>query len=308
MRELEEEQKLVEEIENSDQDYLNELKATLAEQSAELEAFRVDVDESNAKLQRLREKSDEINSQKQETTSEIASLQRFIHVQKSSTRFEVYRLKDELEAMQDLHKWRITKVHSDLLEVIYTSTYRVSIPCAKHQPLLEAVKIEPVESSMTSTKHSFPALNALMLRTAQQLVSTLGEGCNVRKIVEFLGDYWSSCSQLLLQLKLMALKYPVSVKIAPSEPSNSAGFTAIASVMIPKVKAKALISFTLDTKTISRWPLSVGSVQCDVTVAYGPIQRDPILKAVLDRLGQANPGNNHACLLEACTEAMDQIS
>jgi chromosome segregation ATPase len=69
----------------------------LAQCSAELEAFRADVAEGNAKFERLEEKLQELNLQKQEATSAIDQAQRLIHIQKNSTRAEVFRLKGEFE-------------------------------------------------------------------------------------------------------------------------------------------------------------------------------------------------------------------
>jgi len=105
----------VAEIENSDQKYLSELKNTISEQksvllsfdcgvefdgrficpvcSAELEAFRADVAEGNAKLERLEEKLQELDLQKREATGAIEKAQRLLHIQKNSTRAEVFRLK-----------------------------------------------------------------------------------------------------------------------------------------------------------------------------------------------------------------------
>ena len=110
MAELEQEQADIAEIENSDQDYLSELKATIAEQrylqhsrgvdaflivvgSSELEVFRTDVSESKAKLDRLNEKLAEIEEQKQEATTAIARAKYNAHIQKESTTSAVFRLK-----------------------------------------------------------------------------------------------------------------------------------------------------------------------------------------------------------------------
>jgi hypothetical protein len=111
MGELGQEKALVAEIENSDQKYLSELKVTISEQksvllfilfrnldltkrgSAELEAFRADVAEGNAKLERLEAKLQELDLHKQEATSAVDKAQRLIHIQKNSTRAEVFRLK-----------------------------------------------------------------------------------------------------------------------------------------------------------------------------------------------------------------------
>jgi hypothetical protein len=75
--------------------------------------------------------------------------------------------------------------------------------------------------------------------------------------------------------------------------------------MFPSKKAKALISFIFDTRTFSSWPISIQSMQCDVKVAYGPVQRDTLQEAVLGRLREATLADNYGCLLDACTVALD---
>ena len=47
---------------------------------------------------------------------------------------------------------------------------------------------------------------------------------------------------------------------------------ATATVMFPKAKGKAYISFLLDKDTYSRWPLSIRGLKSHVEVAYGSIQ------------------------------------
>jgi len=126
--------------------------------------------------------------------------------------------------------------------------------------------------------------------------------------VQRLGDYWASCAQLRSQLKLVAIKYPLSVEIPPPAQDGTSGFNAIATIIFPNVKAKAFVSFKLDLDTFSSWPMSISATKCEAEAAYGPIERDTILKAVMGRLGQATPADNHACLLDACIEAMDQYT
>ncbi|KIJ21478.1 hypothetical protein PAXINDRAFT_159567 [Paxillus involutus ATCC 200175] len=295
MEELAKEKAEVAELEGCDQDYLNELKVTIAEQGVELDTFRADVEEATAKLDRLHEKLDEVETQKKETASAIEKAERGIHLQKNSTRAEVFQLKDELEALQNLHMWKATKIFPDLFEFTYASSYSVSIPCIKFRPVAADIQIRRTENAKTKYKEAFPIMSALMLRTAKQLV-TRAEDQSIR---QRLGDYWSSCSQLQAQLKLVAIKYPVSIEEKPS------GFSATTTILFPSVKAKALISFIFDTPNFSSWPMFIHSTRCEVKVAYGPIDRDTIQNAVTARLQQATPINNHACLLDACMEASD---
>jgi kinetochore protein Spc7/SPC105 len=90
-------------------------------------------------------------------------------------------------------------------------------------------------------------------------------------------------------------------------------------LMFPKAKGKALASFIFNLQTFSKWPLSIDSLDCEVQVAYGPLEyalsspfteystdllhsRSAILKAIVDRLAQATPSDNYA-LLDSCIDA-----
>jgi hypothetical protein len=70
----------------------------------------------------------------------------------------------------------------------------------------------------------------------------------------------------------VAIKYPLSVEITPPRQDGTSGFNAIATIMFPKIKAKALVSFILNMDTFSSWPMSIGKTECEVKVSYGPIE------------------------------------
>ena len=91
------------------------------------------------------------------------------------------------------------------------------------------------------------------------------------QIVQRLSDYWSSCTQLRGQLRLLAAKYPLEVTVMRAE-NGTSGFKATATVIFRNLKAKALVSFVLDFKTFVSWPMSVGATGCEVDVVYGPVQ------------------------------------
>jgi hypothetical protein len=74
------------------------------------------------------------------------------------------------------------------------------------------------------------------------------------------------------QLKLVAIKYPLSIEITQPAQTGTAGFKAIATIMLPNIEAKAFVSFILDTATFSSWPMSIGATKCEVEVVYGPIE------------------------------------
>lgn len=61
--------------------------------SAELDTFHADVEEAKAKLDRFQEKLSEIESQKKEVTTVVEDAERRIHMQKNSTRAEIFQLK-----------------------------------------------------------------------------------------------------------------------------------------------------------------------------------------------------------------------
>ncbi|KAI0768622.1 Spc7 kinetochore protein-domain-containing protein [Trametes elegans] len=169
-RQLEQEQADIDEIENSDKDYLNELKSTIAEQSSEIEAFRADVSEGKAKLERLDEKLSEIEAQKEEATTAISQAKHTIHIQKESTSSEVFRLKEELEALQDLHLWRTAKHTRDLIEFVYASKFHVSLPCQGYKPILSRATIVQTKQSKQKERDRFPQLTDLALKTARSLL------------------------------------------------------------------------------------------------------------------------------------------
>jgi kinetochore protein Spc7/SPC105 len=91
--------------------------------------------------------------------------------------------------------------------------------------------------------------------------------------VHRLGDFWSACAQLRSQLVLLKVKYPVDILVSsPQSRETPPCFKARAQVLFPSVQAKALVYFTFSFDTLTQWPLSLGSLNCDVEVAYGPVE------------------------------------
>jgi hypothetical protein len=79
-------------------------------------------------------------------------------------------LADELETLENLHLWRAVRVHPDMLEFVYASTYRVSIPCVKFRPVVEELEVRRMANVITKFKDAFPPLTDLMLRMAKQII------------------------------------------------------------------------------------------------------------------------------------------
>ena len=111
MRELQQEQAEVAEIEGSDQTYLNDLKGTIEEQkcvatfpyilhmiidvdfSIAIQELKDEHAECTDQLRWLQERMDEIEVQRREAKNTITTAQRILHMKQTSTRAEVFRLK-----------------------------------------------------------------------------------------------------------------------------------------------------------------------------------------------------------------------
>ncbi|PFH50764.1 hypothetical protein AMATHDRAFT_3619 [Amanita thiersii Skay4041] len=305
MRILEQEMAEITDIEASDQDYLNELKATIAEQNIEVEALQAEVNEGNSRLQWLQDKLEESEVQKREAVTVISEAEKVLQMQKNSTSVEVFKLKNELETLEDVHMFHAIRVSPDTFQYIYASQFQVTIPCRGYVPIVTGVEVSKLDDMYRRFKDDFPKLTNFFVHMAKQQIVE-GEDLTVQQIVHRLADYWSSCTRLRTQLKLLSIRYPVTIEIVqPSSEEGLPSFKAQVVVMFPSHRAKAVISFIFSTATFCFWPMTLDSLDCDVQVMYGPIDRNLLLKRVADRLSEASPADNHACLLDACIEAQE---
>ncbi|GJE85895.1 Spc7 kinetochore protein-domain-containing protein [Phanerochaete sordida] len=307
MEELEKEEAAVAELEKSDKEYLNDLKVSIAEQDTEIQSFKANVTEAENKLQRLQEKLDEVEGQKKELNIAIAEAQRVIQVKTESNSSEVARLKSELETLEDLHLWRVLKISSDLFEFLYASRFHVTVPCINFKPIFDKVSVAQTPESKLRERDLFPALTQLMVANARHVLAAQKDRAKLCNVMQPLGDFWSSCTQLRSQLTFLRIRFPLEVEAVPVDGAPPS-LRASAMVMLPAAKSKASVSFVFDWGTYSRWPLSIRGLRCDVEIAYGSAERERILSLVLDRLSQATPSENHGCLLDACIEAAEQYA
>ncbi|KAL0576814.1 hypothetical protein V5O48_005184 [Marasmius crinis-equi] len=271
MRELEREQQEIADIEQCDQEYLNELKASIAEQNLELDSLKNDLKENTDQLAWLQGRLEDLESQKRETLGAIDQADRYLHIQKNSTHSEVFRLKGELEALENLHMFRAYKVNPSLFEYVYAERFRVVIPCRNYVPLVDKVDITRTPEGRTKSKDDFPRLSAFLLDGAKQIVCNMAatsRAVSTRHVVQTLTDYWSSCTQVRGQLLHLSVKYPVEIEVLP----QSQGFKAHADVLFPSVKGKAILSFVFSTETCARWPTTIDALQCEVKVVYGNLR------------------------------------
>jgi hypothetical protein len=92
---------------------------------------------------------------------------------------------DELEALQNLHMLQVTKVLPELFEFRYASSYDVSVPCENFCPVVKEVSITRVQSAKLKYKDAFPALSALILKTASSFIVRSGGDLSVRQVGSF---------------------------------------------------------------------------------------------------------------------------
>ncbi|KAH9004218.1 Spc7 kinetochore protein-domain-containing protein [Lactarius hatsudake] len=304
MKELEQEESIAAEIANCDQEYLSELKATLAEQGAALNEFRAEVSEANAKLERLEEKLRDLETEKAETMASIEASQQKLHILENSTQTEALRLKEELASLEELHLWHTSRIQPDLFEFIYASRFRVHIPCVGFKPLKGQIRIAKTEDTPLRLKDQFPRFTDLTIQVAQQRLAS-SPNLGIKQIVQGLGDFWSGCAQLRAHFTFLSIKYPVIVEPQPlRNDGQHQGLIATAMVLLPRVRAKLYVSFVLDIDTFWGWPTSIGTVDCRIKKAYGPeVDIEKIRTAILRRMSQTTPDNNHACFLDSCIEA-----
>ncbi|EKM60780.1 uncharacterized protein PHACADRAFT_168096 [Phanerochaete carnosa HHB-10118-sp] len=268
MEELEKEETAVAELEKSDKEYLNELKVSIAEQDTEIQSFKANVSEAETKLQRLQERLDEIEAQKKETNAAIAEAQRVIQVKTESNSSEVSRLKVELETLEDLHSWRVTKISPDLFEFLYATRYHVTVPCVNFRPEFDKTIVVQTAESKLKERDPFLAFTQLMIANARHVLMAQKGKTKLCSVVQPLGDFWSSCAQLRSQLTFLRIRFPLDVEAVPVEGAPSS-LRASAMIMLPSAKSKAFVSFIFDWNTFSRWPLSIRGLKCDVEIAYG---------------------------------------
>jgi kinetochore protein Spc7/SPC105 len=166
--------------------------------SIEIEALKAEHSEAIDQSKWVQEKLHEIEAQKSEAQNTIRTAERVLQMKTTSTRSEVFRLKGiyflfssfqycsqfasaELEALEDLHMLRITKVNDNLFEYIYASTFLVSIPCADFHPIVNKVRIIRSGKGQTRYKDEFPKLSTFLLASANHLINE-GEDLNVREV------------------------------------------------------------------------------------------------------------------------------
>ena len=74
-----------------------------------------------------------------------------------------------------------------------------------------------------------------------------------------------------MQLGFLSVQYPLTAEIVPGNKSTPS-FKVTVTVLLPSEKAKAFVTFVLDSKTYMSWPMTIDSLQCEVEIAYGNVE------------------------------------
>jgi Knl1 RWD C-terminal domain len=74
---------------------------------------------------------------------------------------------DELNNLQDLHLWRAIQLSTEMVEFVYDSKYRVTIPCRRYSPIPEALNVVPF-GDQSQANDDFPLVTELMYRIARR--------------------------------------------------------------------------------------------------------------------------------------------
>ncbi|KAG8681923.1 hypothetical protein FRC09_017143 [Ceratobasidium sp. 395] len=211
---------------------------------------------------------------------------------------EIVNLRDEFEKLQRLHLWHAVKLEEKQIELVYDSRYRVQLECTAYKPIPSGCRIQalPLKGQQ---KDQFPALTELVLDLAQTMLrqtTTL----NLKKVVRMLGRLWASISHLRCNLRLLAMKYPVTI----TRTSNGFGFKATTCLRFPRLSGLAKITFTAGEQQIREWGRQLHTMGAEVDIVYGNLDRDLILDVVKERISEAVIEESYGLMLDACADAV----
>ncbi|KAG8740429.1 hypothetical protein FRC12_016008, partial [Ceratobasidium sp. 428] len=123
---------------------------------------------------------------------------------------------------------------------------------------------------------------------------------NLKKVVRMLGRLWASISHLRCNLRLLAMKYPVTITRA----SNGFGFKATTCLRFPRLSGLAKITFTAGEQQIREWGRQLHTMGAEVDIVYGSLDRDLILDVVKERISEAVIEESYGLMLDACADAV----
>ena len=84
--------------------------------------------------------------------------------------------------------------------------------------------------------------------------------------VQRVGHLWTAAQRLRGEMRLLALRYPVTFE----ESTSSA--KAILAVVFQSIKSKVDLSFDLTPELLARWPAALANVPVSAKTVYGPAE------------------------------------
>ncbi|KAG9127757.1 hypothetical protein FRC07_010045 [Ceratobasidium sp. 392] len=286
----------VEAVKDCDPEAMEELKAGIAEQNTQIESYKADVQSSAAKLEKLKARLEEVENDKRTLLEQMRIHQEQLDALHPTV--EIVNLRDEFEKLQRLHLWHAVKLEEKYIELIYDGRYRVQLECVAYKPVPSGCRIQAIPLK-GQQKDQFPALTELVLDLAQAMLrqtTTL----NLKKVVRMLGRLWASISHLRCNLRLLAMKYPVTIIRA----NNGFGFRATTCLRFPRSNGLAKITFTAGEQHIREWGRQLHTMAAEIEIVYGNLDRELILDVVRERISEAVIEESYGLMLDACADAI----
>ncbi|KAG8743949.1 hypothetical protein FRC10_011135 [Ceratobasidium sp. 414] len=286
----------VEAVKDCDPEAMEELKAGIAEQNTQIESYRADVQSSATKLEKLKAKLEEVESDKRALLDQMRIHQEQLDALHPTV--EIVNLRDEFEKLQRLHLWHAVKLEEKHIELVYDDRYRVQLECVAYRPVPSGCRIQAIPLK-GQQKDQFPALTELVLDLAQAMLRQ-ASSLNLKKVVRMLGRLWASISHLRCNLRLLAMKYPVTIVRA----NNGFDFKATTCLRFPRSNGLAKITFTAGEQHIREWGRQLHTMGAEVDIVYGNLDRDLILDVVKERISEAVIEESYGLMLDACADAV----
>ncbi|KAG8684662.1 hypothetical protein FRC08_013565, partial [Ceratobasidium sp. 394] len=286
----------VEAVKDCDPEAMEELKAGIAEQNTQIESYKADVQSSAAKLEKLKAKLEEVESDKRALLEQMRTHQEQLDALHPTV--EIVNLRDEFEKLQRLHLWRAVKLEERYIELVYDDRYRVQLECVAFKPVPSGCRIHAIPLK-GQQKDQFPALTELVLDLAQAILRQ-ASSLNLKKVVRMLGRLWTSISHLRCNLRLLAMKYPVTIVRA----NNGFGFKATTCLRFPRSNGLAKITFTAEEQHVREWGRQLHTMGAEIDIVYGNLDRDLILDVVRERISEAVIEESYGLMLDACADAV----
>ncbi|CAE6463533.1 unnamed protein product [Rhizoctonia solani] len=286
----------VEAAKDCDPEIMSELKVGIAEQSAQIESYKTDIQSSTAKLEKLKAKLEEAETDKRTLQGQIRLHQDKLDALHPTV--EVVNLREEFEKLQRLHLWHAVKLEEKFIELRYDDHYRVQMECVAFKPIPSGCRILVIPPKGKQTDE-FPVLSELVLDLAQAMIRQ-AINLNLKKVVRMLGRLWTSVSHLRCNLRLLAMKYPVTI----TRTECGFGFKATTRVRFPSAKGLAKITFVSEEQHIRDWGKQLNTLGVNVDVVFGNLDCNLLVDVIRERLSDAIIEESYGLLLDACADAI----